>query len=346
VKLSTFETWGIKTIEKFYEKHDRSTVRYVSLKALFASKILNYFTVISFLIGFFLTIPIIYMEINWQVFEFDTVSASDLFWYVIWLTVLVFLEFYLLFMSGFYILSYYIYHIYHIYNDEVGYIKEEAFLAMLGRTVMELPEKNIVKFNINHKEHSDTDRLIWAMLYKVKVVLTNVVLKFTMKKILTRTSFRIYSPYIAALGTGAWDAFVFYKTAKESHYKITVRFVILYLLKHKIDFLLRDEHIKLILARYLYYGEYNNNFDFLLTKLYTHKTFSYNKEDYLNISIVKSSNKKFLLLIYAFKEKMHGKIEKNIYKDINNENQIKVLKKAFQSGDLDYLYKYIDELEI
>ena len=342
--MQIFEAWSIRTIEKYYALHEGSQPVYDSLKALFTSTRLRYFTVFAFLIGFVLTIPIIYMEIHWKVFAFDTVSMENLLRYFFWLTVLIVIEFYLLFALGFYLLSYYIYHIYHMYRDEVGYIKEEAFLAMLGRTVMELPEKNIVKFNVDHQEHSDRERLMWALLYKIKVVLTNVVLKFAMKKILTRTSFRVYSPYVAALGTGAWDAFVFYKTAKESHYKITVRFVILYLLAHKRELLLKEVHLKAILARYFYYGEYNNNFDFFLTKLYEIQPFHYTKEEYLAASVIQKSDPELLLLLYAFKEKMHGKREKEITRSLEQDAELLRLRSAFRSGDLAYLYAYVERL--
>jgi len=342
--LQIFEAWSIRTIEKYYALHEGSQPVHSSLKALFASTRLRYFTVFAFLIGFLLTVPIIYMEIHWKVFAFDTVSMENLLRYFFWLTVLIVIEFYLLFILGFYLLSYYIYHIYHMYRDEVGYIKEEAFLAMLGRTVMELPEKNIVKFNVDHQEHSDRERLIWALLYKIKVVLTNAVLKFAMKKILTRTSFRVYSPYVAALGTGAWDAFVFYKTAKESHYKITVRFVILYLLAHKQELLLKEVHLKAMLARYFYYGEYNNNFDFLLTQLYEVRPFHYSKEAYLDPTVIQKSNPKLLLLLYAFKEKIYTKREKEIIKTLDSEGQGIKLRRAFRFGDLAYLYAYVSTL--
>jgi hypothetical protein len=221
-------------------------------------------------------------------------------------------------------------------------IKDKNFLEMLSRTVMELQEPEVIKYNINHKENSDKELLLWGLLYKLKVVMTNMVLKFIIKKVLTRSSFRIYTPYIATIGTGLWDGIVFYKTMRESQYKIIARLVILYLLEHKENLLIEQNYIKVILARYFYYGEYNNNLDYLLGQIYKKVNFNYIPKEYLNDNNLKLVNRNFLLLLYALKEKKYTRKEKEIIEKIDDNSQFKLLQQALKSADCHYLYKYID----
>ena len=256
----------------------------------------------------------------------------------------VFLEFYLLFLLGFYLLSYYVYHIIDIYKQhDIGTIKEKDFLAMLVRTIMELSEPEIIKYNINHKERKEKELVLWAFLYKIKVIMTNVILKFIAKKAFMRSSFRLYTPFIASLGTGLWDGIVYYKTIRDSQYKIMVRLVVLYLWENKKHLLIQEHYTKFILARYLDYGEYNNNFDYLLEKIYTVTAFNYTVNDSIDEKHIQSNDKYFILLLYALKEKRLLKKETLILNQIEDKESFTMLLKAMKQGDMGYLYHYIDE---
>jgi len=165
-----------------------------------------------------------------------------------------------------------------------------------------------------------------------------------MKRVLVKSSFRVYTPYIATLGTGIWDAIVFYKTIKHSQYKIMVRYTIDYLLLHKKALLLQDANIKAILNRYYYYGEYSNNLDYLLTQLLQSTNRHYTKESYTKIHISQTCHPQLLLLIYAFKEKLHTKKERQIIKSIDRDKTIFTLKKALKNGDTKKIRDFIEHL--
>ncbi|MEA2047734.1 MAG: hypothetical protein U9O64_04725 [Campylobacterota bacterium] len=340
--MNILENWGMKKIEVFYEKWDTQNY-FTSTEHLFKSPVLRYGTFVAFVIGFVLTLPIIYMEIEWKIFDLNAFNPLNALFYGIGLLVLICLEFYLLFLLSFYLLSYYFYHLYHISPQE-NMMQERAFIAMMSRTVMELSEGHVQKFNIDHKELNDKQIALLALVYKMKVVVTNAVLKFVAKKALTRTSLRLYTPYVAALGTGLWDAFVFYRVIKDAQYKIMVRYTIRYLLEHKKYLVSQEYNIKAILSRYYHYGEYNNNLDYLLEEIYRCKVFDYKKTDFLKDEVYEKCDEDFLLLLFAFKEKIHSQKERKIIQRINKNKTIKSIRKALQQGDMAYLKGYIDRL--
>ncbi len=341
--MNILENWGVKKIQHYYGKQS-DTPKYNSIKDLFDSKIIWYGSILAFFIGFVLTLPIIFLELKWHIFSFEDINFVNIMVYTITLALLIFLEFYLLFLLSFYILAYYFYHLTHICNQKNS-MSEETFLAMMSRTTMELSEGYEENFNIEHKELSNKEIALFTLMYKIKVVATNVVLKFFAKKALTRTSFRLYTPYVAALGTGLWDAVVFYRVMKHAQYKIMVRYAILYLIEHKMTLLSKEENIKAILSRYYYYSEYNNNFAFLLHSIYEHTPFDYEKEVFLDQKIYEQCNAKLLLLLFAYKEKIHTKTEREIIKNMDQKSTLYTLKKAFRKGDYEYIKYYIDNIK-
>ena len=341
--MNILEIWGVKKIQYYYNKRS-DTPKYSSIKDLFSSKIIWYCSVWAFFIGCVLTLPIIFLELKWHIFSFQNINLMNIIVYTITLALLIFLEFYFLFLLSFYILAYYFYHLSHIHTQKSS-MSEETFLAMMSRTTMELSEGYEQKFNIEHKELSNKEIAVFTLMYKIKVVATNIVLKFLAKKALTRTSFRLYTPYVAALGTGIWDAVVFYRVIKHAQYKIMVRYSILYLIKYKMILLSKESNIKAILSRYYYYSEYNNNFDFLLHSIHAVAPFNYDKESFLAQDVYAQCNSELLLLLFAYKEKIHTKKEREMIRNIDQETTLNALRKAFRGGDYEYIKRYIDNIK-
>ena len=341
--MKIFETWGVHKIIYFFEIHQKSKHHYHHINELFTSKRNYYFSMVAFFIGMLMTLPIIYVEVEYDVFNMHHMNLEIIWGYIALVVLFVFLEFYLLFLLGFYLLSYQLYHVLEIYKkSHIHTMEDREFLAMLVRTVMELPEPEIVRYDINHKENGDQEWFMWAFFYKLKVVMTNFILKFIVKKALTRSSLRLYTPYVATLGTGAWDGIIFYRTIKDSQYKIVVRLILLYLLEHKSILLSQENYIKAILIRYFHYGEYNNNFDYLLSEIYAISSFDYVVLDIVKEDILKEVNNSFLLLLYALKEKKYTKKEKLIIEQLSNKEEFNLLKKSLRRADFNYLYNYID----
>ena len=340
--MKILEDWGTKKIQIFYKYLQKNPTKFTSATELFKSKKLIYFSAIAFMIGFVLTIPIIYIELKFDIFNIDDMNMENILFYVFIFTVLVFFEFYLLFLLGFHMIAYYIYNFYHINNRVMSDVTEKEFLGMLSRTIMELPEKSEEKYNIGHHKNQNVDLIAIGILYKLKVVVSNLLLKLLARRVLARTAFRLYTPYIAAVGTGVWDAIIFYKTIKHSQYKIMVRYTILLLLDRKKDELMKSENVKAILLRYHHYSEYNNNFDFLLSEIHKETSFNYEKESFLEEDVRSKCNQKLLLLLYSFKEKMHTKEENEKVRGIWDSDLLKEIRTALKNGDTAYLESFIE----
>jgi len=344
--LKILEEYGVKKIRYYYAKieHNNSDF-YVSVEALFSSNHLFKMTIIAFLIGFFITIPCIWLELKLDVFNLNKLVYTNILLYMFSLLVLLFIEFFLLFHLGFYAIAYYVYHLNHIDEIEALHLKEDEFLSLFSRTIMELSEHNDSRHNINHKALNNYDLIFFSLLYKVKVLVSNFVLKVLMKNLLARSSLRVYSPYIASLGTGLWDAFVFYQTVKHSHYKIMVRYTILYILEYHQEIFFKENNIKAILARYYYYGEYNNNFEYLLSEISKHKSIDYSPKSYLDTSLNKACNQDLLLLLFCFREKIHAKKERNLLASIDKNNKASEIRKYFKYGKTKNIKAYVLNLK-
>ena len=340
--MKILEDWGTKKIQIFYKYLQEDPTKFNSTTELFNSKRLIYFSAIAFMIGFLLTIPVIYIELKFDIFNIDNMNIENILFYIFIFTVLVFFEFYLLFLLGFYMIAYYIYNFYHINNKVMNDVAEKEFLGMLSRTIMELPEKSEEKYNIDHHKNQNVDLMAIGVLYKLKVVASNLLLKLVARRVLARTVFRLYTPYIAAVGTGVWDAIIFYKTIKHSQYKIMVRYAILLILENKKDEIIKSKNVKAILLRYHRYSEYNNNFDFLLSEIHKEISFNYAKESFLRESVRSKCNQKLLILLFSFKEKMHTKEENKEIREILDSSLLKEIRRALKNGDTAYLESFIE----
>lgn len=348
--MKFLEEFGVKKIQRYYtkikkrEERKRKKFSYLSVSELFASSSLYTASFIAFLIGFLCTLPIISLELEYNIFNLNEPNYLHITLYFISLILLLFVEFYLLFLLGFYAIAYTIFHLHHIKEINAIHLNEKDFLMLFSRTIMELNEEKITQYPINHSSLNNFDILLFSLLYKLKVMLSNFLLKFITKRLLTRSSFRLYTPYIATLGTGIWDAVVFYKTIKHAHYKIMVRYTIDQLIKHKLPLLLQTKNTQAILARYYYYGQYSHNFDYLLDHIAQHKEINYTEEIYLEETNNQKANQKLLLLLLCFQESIPHKKERQLIKSLNQKKQMKTLKKYLQRGNINEINAYISQL--
>lgn len=335
--MKILEDWGRKKVTLFYSLFkQRSTRSYRSVDALFHDKIVYFPITLAFVIGFVFTLPIVLFE----VFVGIEMSVEGLSLYLFVLVASVFLEFYFLFLLGFATLGYYIHHLYLI-DRRIHRLGEPEFRASLIRTAMELPEKKIVSYNVDPYEYKEKKILLLTLLYKAKVVLTNVVAKFLLKKLLSRTSLRGFSAFIAAPITGAWDAAIFLQTMRRARYKLVVRFVMRYLLSTKMPLLIR--HTRMTLLRYYYFGEYCNNFNMLLQRIYQQAPFTDTKEEYLAEDITEGSARLFALLL-AFKQSSFTSKEKELAVKLGINDEVKRIQTLIKQADIVSIQDIVDTL--
>ena len=344
--MSVLEEFGISKIQKYYSRlqQKKQVSSFQTISELFASKHIYFVTFLAFLVGAILTFPIIWLELKYEIFNFEHINLEHIGIYVLALILLVGLEFYLLFLLGFYSIAYHLYHLHFI--EEIGEhnLSEDEFLRTFSRTIMELPEPKHHNntYNIQHHNISNRDIILFSLLYKLKVIVSNFLLKFVARKLLTRSSFRVYTPYIATLGTGIWDAFVLYKSIRYSQHKIVIHYVINQLLAHHKETLSQENNLKAILARYHYLSQYSYNFDYILTTLQEVCPINYTQEEYLEEDVFRNCSPELLVLLFSFKAEFHTGQERKLIATYVDKKRLKTLRKAIKKADLSTISSYLN----
>jgi hypothetical protein len=331
--LNHLEIWGLKKVTTFYKLFSKPTTHYTTIEKLFHAKIHYVPLMLAFSIGVVFTLPIVMYEVYFGI----EMHLESLLQYTLIIVLSVTLEFYFLFLLGFATLGYYIANL-HTLNREHR-LGSNTLRSSLVRVAMELPEKKIVAYHVDPYEYKEKRLFFLSLLYKLKVVLTNFVAKFMVRKVLSRSALRVYTPFISAPITGLWDAAIFWQTMKRARYKIVVRYITRMLLEQQRRLL--EENIPLIQKRYYYFGEYESNLNYLLQNLYQSKPFHFTKEEYLTIAC--TEHKLFTLLL-AFKYTYFTQKEKRLAKELGIEQEVYLLQRHIKNAKLDFFQTYIANL--
>ncbi|CAA6813348.1 MAG: Unknown protein [uncultured Sulfurovum sp.] len=92
---------------------------------------------------------------------------------------------------------------------------------MMVRSALELDDPTIEHLGINpHKNISKKWLVFSALLYKAKILLTSVVIKFLFTRIAARYGVRVSFVWIAIPVTAVWDAVVMYKVVKDARLRL------------------------------------------------------------------------------------------------------------------------------
>lgn len=273
---SIIESWGERKILYFFNKVDAGN------KPLSLVFIMRMGIILSFFVGFVITIMIALIEIYFfpEIDEFST-NIYGFSIYAIVSILLIFSEFYLLFLLGFYCVA----HLIKI--SGVDYNLYEMRLS-LSRAILEIPEPKTSRFNLDLTKYRRRSYYLSLILYKVKNLASNFIAKIIFKQLLARTSFRAYSALIAAPITGFWDALVMGLTLKEAHSRISARICVMRLLdcmsdSEKMDDDLIEILFRITAIRIELNGGYDASLDYFLLGL-----FERYESVYLNISDISS----------------------------------------------------------
>ncbi|MCU0429724.1 MAG: hypothetical protein MUF42_07095 [Cytophagaceae bacterium] len=94
-------------------------------------------------------------------------------------------------------------------------------INILARAAMELPDPPIRVLDIDpFKKISRPKLIIAGILYKLKILLSNVVVRLSLQRVAGKSIMRISVPYVAVPITGMWNAFILFKVAKEARLRI------------------------------------------------------------------------------------------------------------------------------
>lgn len=268
------ERWGKSVLYKIAKKRIQITVDSDESFQEVSQKIIIRGTIHSFLIGFIPSFLFVWISIFLP--KFTSLRSNEAF-VSISLTILLigvftFLEFYLLFMVG-------LYEAYLMAQAANLELTEEPELitpvpGMLARIALEIPDPELRLFGIDpYKTLNKKTVLLKTIIYKLKVMVSNLFAKIFLKALLGRTSLRFYVEYISAPITGFWDAYVTYKILHELRKRIISRKIAEIILLH-----IRNHHSNLsqlgkttlirgIANSIVFTKTFHPNFEYILLKL-------------------------------------------------------------------------------
>lgn len=102
-------------------------------------------------------------------------------------------------------------------GDEREDNEDEMFAAVLARAALEIPNPPRPLFGIDPRRETSKTRLIVAtVFYKLKVALTNFVLRRLLVRLFGRAGMRSWIPFVSVPITAMWDAFVCRRALREA----------------------------------------------------------------------------------------------------------------------------------
>ena len=98
---------------------------------------------------------------------------------------------------------------------------DDAVPNILARAALEVPDPVIHYLGIDPLKHLSKSKLfLVAFLYKAKVILSSMAVKFLLIRIFGKGEVRTAFSWVAIPITGIWDAFTLYKVAREARLRL------------------------------------------------------------------------------------------------------------------------------
>lgn len=268
------ERWGKSVLYRIAKRRIRNTNQSDESFQEITQKIILRGTTFSFLIGF---IPsFLFVWISFYIPKFTSIPSKEalvsISSTILLIGIFTLLEFYLLFIVG-------LYEAYLMAEAANLELTEEPELitpvpGMLARIALEIPDPELRLFGIDpYKTLNKKTVFLKTIIYKLKVMVSNLFAKIVLKALLGRTSLRFYVEYISAPITGFWDGYVTYKILHELRKRIISRKIAEIILLH-----LRNHHTNLsqigkitlirgIANSIVFTKTFHPNFEYILLKL-------------------------------------------------------------------------------
>jgi hypothetical protein len=105
--------------------------------------------------------------------------------------------------------------------DDAGLPVDDAVPNILARAALEVPDPVIHYLGIDPSKHMSKSKLfLVAALYKAKVILSSMVVKFLLIRIAGKGEMRNAFNWVGIPVTGLWNAFTLYKVAREARLRL------------------------------------------------------------------------------------------------------------------------------
>jgi hypothetical protein len=112
---------------------------------------------------------------------------------------------------------------------------------LLSRAALEIPDPVRHVMGIDpFQKVSRTKLVIFGILYKIKVLLTNVLAKLILRRILGKSFLRVGIDFVSVPITGLWNAIVIYKVSREARLRLFGNL----LARHLIEIELTEDKLK------------------------------------------------------------------------------------------------------
>lgn len=276
-KPGTLEKWGIRVLEN-YVRRDKERGKKSDLPEDFfpaSTRLIRWATFWGLQIGFWTTYLIIVVE---KLFPESPEFLSSAFlekWAYAG-AALAFgtvLEFYLLYKLG-------LWAAFRLIRLSGMELENDPDLVtgnanLLSRMALEIPDPDLKLFGIDPLRLTDKrSLLIRTFFYKAKVLLSNLIAKIVLRKVLARNSLRVYADYIAAPITAIWDGVVMYLILQELRIRLLSRIIAKevtdQILSRKSD-LSEDAKVAFLAAvgnSVVFTQRFHPNLEYILIKLY------------------------------------------------------------------------------
>jgi hypothetical protein len=117
---------------------------------------------------------------------------------------------------------------------------DDAVPNILARAALEVPDPVIKYLGIDPLKHLSKSKLFMvAVLYKAKIILSSMLVKFILIRLFGKGEIRLAFSWVAIPITGIWDAFTLYKVAREARLRLFGN----KLAEHIVNNLLTDQFI-------------------------------------------------------------------------------------------------------
>jgi len=221
------ENLGVKYYRYLGKKSGTAGLRNLTIDELpadstlqtLANIITTFAAVIAFAIGALTTFVTIWVEWTFQ----ETMDSTTYYLlYVSVLAVMLVIELAVLYWLGLktvFSLACLIGH--HQALEDSGLPVDDAVPNILARAALEVPDPVIHYLGIDpHKHLSKSKLFLVAALYKAKVILSSLVVKFLLIRIAGKGEMRTAFSWVGIPITGLWDAFTLYKVAREARLRL------------------------------------------------------------------------------------------------------------------------------
>ncbi|MGZ8186442.1 MAG: LBF_2804 family protein [Methylobacter sp.] len=219
--IGFLERAGVNYYRRLAESVDRKTGDYAEDDSLCFLSVLitDYAAIIAFFIGAGSSIPAVVLE--WLYME-----KMDFYHYIA-LQIGVGLLFLLVELVLLYWLGLKTVHSiacltrHHQTDDESLLPGDDTVANLLARAALELPDPVVRYLGIDPLKYISKSRLlIIGVLYKLKVVLSSLIVKFLLTRMAGKLGLRTSFSWVAIPITGIWDAIVIYRVVKEARLRV------------------------------------------------------------------------------------------------------------------------------